>query len=183
MRIYVLTFLFAWQVGTIFQPLITYEAPPTYHQTNKVTHSFQEIVDAYGVAKYREANPAPFTIVTFPFLFAVMFGDFGHGLLLLMFGLVLVLREKTMGKQQLDEILGMCFGGTCLVLWHHFCTACPRTTASMCFGGVCLATSAPHDKGQLQACVFVMCALVVCALYCGTTSALCGKGHLQATAG
>lgn len=45
-----------------------------------------------------------------------MFGDFGHGLLLLMFGLVLVLREKTMGKQQLDEILGMCFGGTGLVL-------------------------------------------------------------------
>lgn len=112
------------QVSTIFQPLITYEAPPTYHQTNKVTHSFQEIVDAYGVAKYREANPAPFTIVTFPFLFAVMFGDFGHGLLLLMFALVLVLREKTMGKQQLDEILAMCFGGklhitvwTCMTSW------------------------------------------------------------------
>ena len=99
------------QVGTIFQPLVTYEQPPTYFQTNKITHSFQEIVDAYGVAKYREANPAPFTIVTFPFLFAVMFGDFGHGLLLLMFALWMVLREKTMGRQQLDEILGMCFGG------------------------------------------------------------------------
>lgn len=102
------------QVSTIFQPLVTYEAPPTYHQTNKVTHSFQEIVDAYGVAKYREANPAPFTIVTFPFLFAVMFGDFGHGLLLLAFALWMVLREKIMGHQQLDEILGMCFGGTAL---------------------------------------------------------------------
>ena len=110
------------QVSTIFQPLITYEAPPTYHQTNKITHSFQEIVDAYGVAKYREANPAPFTIVTFPFLFAVMFGDFGHGLLLLMFALVLVLREKTMGKQQLDEILAMCFGGKLLVC--HACLSC-----------------------------------------------------------
>ena len=94
------------QVGTIFQPLVTYEQPPTYFQTNKITHSFQEIVDAYGVAKYREANPAPFT-----FLFAVMFGDFGHGLLLLFFALWMVLREKTMGRQQLDEILGMCFGG------------------------------------------------------------------------
>ena len=104
------------QVSTIFQPLVTYEAPPTYHQTNKVTHSFQEIVDAYGVAKYREANPAPFTIVTFPFLFAVMFGDFGHGLLLLAFALWMVLREKIMGRQQLDEILAMCFGGTALAL-------------------------------------------------------------------
>ncbi len=99
------------QVSTIFQPLVTYEQPPTYFQTNKITHSFQEIVDAYGVAKYREANPAPFTIVTFPFLFAVMFGDFGHGMLLLAFALWMVLREKIMGRQQLDEIIGMCFGG------------------------------------------------------------------------
>ena len=99
------------QVSTIFQPLVTYEQPPTYFQTNKITHSFQEIVDAYGVAKYREANPAPLTIVTFPFLFAVMFGDFGHGTLLLVFALWLVLREKIMGRQQLDEIIGMCFGG------------------------------------------------------------------------
>ncbi len=98
-------------MSTIFQPLVTYEQPPTYFQTNKITHSFQEIVDAYGVAKYREANPAPFTIVTFPFLFAVMFGDFGHGMLLLAFALWMVLREKTMGRQQLDEIIGMCFGG------------------------------------------------------------------------
>ena len=98
-------------MSTIFQPLVTYEQPPTYFQTNKVTHSFQEIVDAYGVAKYREANPAPFTIVTFPFLFAVMFGDFGHGMLLLAFALWMVLREKAMGRQQLDEIIGMCFGG------------------------------------------------------------------------
>ena len=98
-------------MSTIFQPLVTYEQPPTYFQTNKITHSFQEIVDAYGVAKYREANPAPFTIVTFPFLFAVMFGDFGHGMLLLAFALWMVLREKIMGRQQLDEIIGMCFGG------------------------------------------------------------------------
>lgn len=37
------------QVGTIFQTLQTKEAPPTYFKTNKVTSSFQEIVDAYGL--------------------------------------------------------------------------------------------------------------------------------------
>ena len=64
-----------------------------------------------GVARYREANPAVFTIVTFPFLFAVRFGDMGHGLLMLLFAAYLVLREKRLARQDLGDILGMMFGG------------------------------------------------------------------------
>ncbi len=99
------------QVDTIFQPLVTYEPPPTYFATNKITSCFQEIVSAYGVAGYREANPTVFTIVTFPFLFAVMFGDMGHGFLMLLFALYLVLNEKKLGRQTLNEIVEMMFGG------------------------------------------------------------------------
>ena len=38
--------------------------------------------------------PAPYTIITFPFLFAVMFGDAGHGLLMALFAFLLILFEK-----------------------------------------------------------------------------------------
>lgn len=55
-----------------------------------------------------------FTIVTFPFLFAVMFGDVGHGFLMLLFALYLVLNEKALGRTTLNEMVEMCFGGAFL---------------------------------------------------------------------
>ncbi|RRT64903.1 hypothetical protein B296_00036555 [Ensete ventricosum] len=51
------------------------------------------------VARYKEANPAVYSVITFPFLFAVMFGDWGHGLCLLLGSLILILREKKLGSQ------------------------------------------------------------------------------------
>ncbi|KAK9946995.1 hypothetical protein M0R45_012432 [Rubus argutus] len=99
------------QVGAIFQVLHTKESPPTYFRTNKFTSAFQEIVDAYGIAKYQEANPGVYTIVTFPFLFAVMFGDWGHGICLLLATLYFIIREKTFSNQKLGDIVEMTFGG------------------------------------------------------------------------
>ncbi|GKV21092.1 hypothetical protein SLEP1_g31109 [Rubroshorea leprosula] len=104
------------QVGSIFQVLHTKEPPPTYFRTNKFTSAFQEIVDAYGVARYQEANPGVFTIVTFPFLFAVMFGDWGHGICLLLATLFFIVREKKLSRQKLGDITEMAFGGRYVIL-------------------------------------------------------------------
>ncbi|XP_047169820.1 V-type proton ATPase subunit a1-like isoform X2 [Vigna umbellata] len=87
------------EVGIIFHSMDALESPPTYFRTNVFTGPYQEIVDAYGVARYQEANPAVYTVITFPFLFAVMFGDWGHGICLLLGALVLIARESKLSTQ------------------------------------------------------------------------------------
>ncbi|XP_061059840.1 V-type proton ATPase 116 kDa subunit a 3 [Eubalaena glacialis] len=93
------------------------DMPPTLIRTNRFTASFQGIVDAYGVGRYQEVNPAPYTIITFPFLFAVMFGDVGHGLLMFLFALAMVLAENRPAvKTAQNEIWRTFFGGRYLLL-------------------------------------------------------------------
>ena len=73
-----------------------------------------------------------FTIATFPFLFAVMFGDVGHGAMMLMLTVWLVANERKLGKQDLGDMFDMIFGGAALprlsaitsqqlysALWHQ----------------------------------------------------------------
>ncbi|XP_069485038.1 V-type proton ATPase 116 kDa subunit a 3 isoform X2 [Ambystoma mexicanum] len=93
------------------------EKPPTVTRTNRFTSGFQAIVDAYGVGTYQEVNPAPYTIITFPFLFAVMFGDVGHGLLMTLFAIWMIVEEnsKKMKKSE-NEIWNTMFGGRYLIL-------------------------------------------------------------------
>merc|ERR1719410_3266807 len=87
------------------EKVITSEEHPTFNRTNKYTAGFQHLVDAYGVNSYREVNPSVYTIATFPFLFAVMFGDAGHGLIMLTAALWMILAEKSLEpKRNISEI-------------------------------------------------------------------------------
>lgn len=104
-------------VPSILNRMQSKQTPPTFNKTNKFTSGFQNIVDAYGIGSYREINPAPYTIITFPFLFAVMFGDLGHGVLMTCAALYLVLRESRLIAQKNDnEMFSMVFAGRYIIL-------------------------------------------------------------------
>ncbi|XP_054456909.1 V-type proton ATPase 116 kDa subunit a 1-like isoform X8 [Anoplopoma fimbria] len=104
-------------VPSILNRMQTKQTPPTFNKTNKFTSGFQNIVDAYGIGNYREINPAPYTIITFPFLFAVMFGDMGHGALMTCAALYLVIRESRLVAQKSDnEMFNMVFAGRYIIL-------------------------------------------------------------------
>ena len=94
----------------------TDDQPPTYNRTNKFTRGFQNLIDAYGIATYREANPALYTCITFPFLFAVMFGDMGHGFILFLFGAWMVIWEKSLARKVNGEIARIFFGGRYIIM-------------------------------------------------------------------
>jgi len=82
--------------------------PPTLLPENDVIYPFHQIVQTYGVATYREINPSVFTVVTFPFLFGIMFGDVAHGLVILGFSLYIFLCKNFI-KQNIrkDSMLAM----------------------------------------------------------------------------
>ncbi|KAF5127221.1 V-type proton ATPase subunit a [Metarhizium anisopliae] len=89
--------------------------PPTYIKINKFTGGFQTIVAAYGTTTYQEVNPAVHAIVTFPFLFAVMFGDLGHAVIMLSAALAMIYWEKPLQKITF-ELFAMVFYGRYIML-------------------------------------------------------------------
>eukprot|EP01065_Artemidia_motanka_P012177 TRINITY_DN16664_c0_g2_i1.p1 TRINITY_DN16664_c0_g2~~TRINITY_DN16664_c0_g2_i1.p1 ORF type:complete len:914 (+),score=294.16 TRINITY_DN16664_c0_g2_i1:80-2821(+) len=93
------------------------ETRPTYFSSSKgkILSTFQGIVDSYGTPRYKEINPAVFTIVTFPWLFGIMYGDIGHGLIITAASALMIVFEKKLGGVT-SELFGMVFGARYLLL-------------------------------------------------------------------
>jgi V/A-type H+-transporting ATPase subunit I len=62
-------------------------APPTLLRTPGLARRFAPLVATYGAPRYADLDPTPFAALSFVLMFGMMFGDAGHGLLLVALGL------------------------------------------------------------------------------------------------
>ncbi|MFW9971392.1 MAG: V-type ATP synthase subunit I, partial [Candidatus Odinarchaeota archaeon] len=61
---------------------------PRIMKNNFFVRPFETLTRMYGTPSYSEIDPTPFLAITFPLLFGVMFGDIGHGIVLIIAGLI-----------------------------------------------------------------------------------------------
>ena len=104
-------------------PFDAEEKPPTLIQENEFISPFQMIVNLYGIPRYREINPGYFSIITFPFLFGVMFGDIGHGMTLFLFAIYLCLYYDKLNKDK-SILKPLLFGRYLLLIMGFFSVYC-----------------------------------------------------------
>jgi len=70
--------------------------PPTLLNPVKVEQPFRPLVQSYGTTPYGDLDPTVFTAFSFVLMFGIMFGDVGHGLVLVL--LSLWLRRRRRGR-------------------------------------------------------------------------------------
>lgn len=79
-------------------------SPPVKLKNNVLTRGFEFYTEMYGLPNYSEFDPTTFIAITYTILFGIMFGDVGHGLMVMLFGIFM---KKKM-KNPLGSILIPC---------------------------------------------------------------------------
>ena len=73
------------------------QSVPTLVRTPRWLQPFEELVTTFGLSSYNELDPTLIVTVSFLIMYGMMFGDLGHGLLLLLTGLWLRSRKVDLG--------------------------------------------------------------------------------------
>ena len=87
--------------------------PPTKLSNPGMMKPFETLVKMYGMPSYYELDPTWILFATFPFIFGLMYGDIGHGIVLFIVSMGIFLsgkeRFKSLAKfKELSPILVLC---------------------------------------------------------------------------
>ncbi len=81
------------------------QTAPTIMHHNRFIRPFETLTKMYGTPSYSEIDPTPFLFITFPLLFGLMFGDMGHGIVLIISGFV----GSKVFKKKGGDIYNLCW--------------------------------------------------------------------------
>ena len=86
------------------------ENTPIVFQHNRFIRPFESLIKLYGAPNYSEIDPTFFLAFTFPLIFGFMFGDVGHGLVLIISGIIgrILLRKKDQDTKNFCIIILYC---------------------------------------------------------------------------
>jgi len=68
---------------------------------------FEMIVSGYGLPRYTELEPTLFVAISYVVMFGMMFGDAGHGAVLMLLGLGMILRVKSPKIKDIGVLLAL----------------------------------------------------------------------------
>lgn len=88
--------------------------PPVSMNNPGILAPFQTLVSNFGIPRYGSVNPAPFVAVAYLCMFGLMFGDAGHGLVLVLAGIVALFRARKSGKPETLAWLILYCGGAAI---------------------------------------------------------------------
>jgi V/A-type H+-transporting ATPase subunit I len=82
------------------------EDPPTCNKNNKFVEPFQSVTNMYEVPNYKEVDPNPMMSIWFWFIFGMMMGDVGYGVVMLIGGILFLKLKKPKGMlKQIGKII------------------------------------------------------------------------------
>ncbi len=79
---------------------------PSLLKNPSIFKPFEKVIELFGHPSYKDIDPTLITAVIFPLLFGLMFPDIGHGLVLLLLGLILKRKIKSMSE--MSSIISFC---------------------------------------------------------------------------
>jgi V/A-type H+-transporting ATPase subunit I len=111
------------------------ETIPVLLQHPRWLRPFERLVAAYGLPHYREIEPTVFVALSYVVMFGVMFGDVGHGAILVLGGLLVMRQSRSAGRRDAGRLVlsggisslffGLLYGsffglpaGKRFALWH-----------------------------------------------------------------